>query len=49
MFYQCQDCGREWTEGVAVEDLADVVTSDEIIEVHRLLEQDNKTLSEMTD
>ena len=48
-FFSCLECGAEWQEQETVEDLADTVSANEIIEVHRLLRQHNKTLGEMTD
>ena len=46
-FFSCLECGTEWEEQETVEDLAGTVTSNEIIEVHRLLGQ-HKTLGEIT-
>ena len=47
-FYSCQDCGDEWETEEVVEDLSDTVSANEIIEVHRLLEQVGKSLEDMT-
>jgi len=48
-FYSCQDCGSEWETEEVVEDLNETVSANEIIEVHRLLEQEGKSLEDMTE
>lgn len=44
----CQDCGMEWTVTEEVEDLADTITANEIIEVHEQLET-GKSLKELVE
>ena len=48
IFYRCQACSREWEVVETVDDLADPVTSSEILEVHRLLAATDLTLGELT-
>lgn len=38
IYYRCTVCLREWTIQEDVDDLADTVTSSEVLEVHRLAE-----------
>ena len=45
-YYTCQ-CGRKWTVPEVAEDLSLPVSSDELIEVHRLL-AGNLTITELT-
>jgi len=40
-YYRCPVCLREWTVQEDVDDLDDPVTSDEVLEVHRLAEAGN--------
>ena len=47
-WYRCQACNREWEVVETVEDLADPVTSAEIIEVHKLLADADLTMREIT-
>jgi DNA-directed RNA polymerase subunit RPC12/RpoP len=46
-WYRCTQCNREWEVVETVDDLADPVSSSEVLEVHRLLEGD-LTMSEIT-
>ncbi len=46
IYFTCLDCALEWTESAIVADLRDVVTADEIIEVHQVLAT-GKTLGEL--
>lgn len=48
VYKRCPDCGSEWTETETVSDLADPVTSSEVISVHEAL-ADLKTLEELLD
>ena len=48
IFYRCQGCSREWEVVETVDDLADPVSSDEVLEVHRLLTATDLTLGELT-
>lgn len=45
-YYHCA-CGREWTVPEVAEDLAEPVSSDEVLRVHELLEG-NPTVEEIT-
>ena len=47
-WYRCQGCNREWEVVETVDDLADPVSSDEVLEVHRLLTATDLTLGELT-
>jgi len=38
LYYRCQHCSREWTVQEDVADLETPVSSDEVLEVHRLLD-----------
>jgi len=40
LYYRCPTCLREWTVQEDVADLHDPVTSEEVLEVHRLFERD---------
>jgi hypothetical protein len=46
VYSTCQNCGSEWTVEDAVEDLAEPISSSEVIDVHELLKAD-KTLGEL--
>jgi hypothetical protein len=46
--YRCPTCLREWTIPEVVEDLADPVTSDEVIQVHEALAKPDLTMGELT-
>jgi hypothetical protein len=46
IYSTCQECGSEWTVEEVVVDLADIVSADEIVEVHQQLET-GKPLKEL--
>jgi hypothetical protein len=41
LYYRCIECRREWTVQEDVADLADPVSTDEVLEVHRLLDYED--------
>jgi hypothetical protein len=47
-WYRCTQCSREWEVVETVDDLADPVSSSEVLEVHRLLAATDLTLGELT-